>query len=474
MFRISIEKLCHLMQQKKIVKAAELARAAELHADTVYDMLKKPYHDCRLVTVQSLARALGGVSVEDLRWTPGPQQPTGPSVQPPPDRIDPGTSTHSFRDLIAFHTAEFHGRDFVFRGIRSFLKDRARRSGYYVIQGEPGVGKSALLAKWIDDHSDCLAFFNIAAEGLNTPREFLRHICCQLICKFELPYTALADDFDRSGFFLSMLLQEAAGRLPPGARLVIAVDALDEVKMPAEHEATNVLFLPHHLPENVYFVVTTRPYVDSRLRVADSEPFMIEASSEENLRDAASYVRARWHEAGIHAWARRNRVTKAAYVDALLHKSQGNFMYLRHVLTAMSRGQFIDDGLADLPQGLTDYYRAHWATMRRKAGAAFDDLYQPVLCLLAACSRPVSLQRLAEWTGRREGDVLRALKQWWEFLDEPTARKQKLYRLYHATFREFLEREVEPGLERYHEIITVRTLQKASGSIDAPLRDGRS
>lgn len=45
----------------------------------------------------------------------------------------------------------------------------------------------------------------------------------------------------------------------PAPKLVITVDALDEVDLKSQTEGANVLYLPASLPNGVYFIVTKRP-----------------------------------------------------------------------------------------------------------------------------------------------------------------------------------------------------------------------
>jgi hypothetical protein len=113
-------------------------------------------------------------------------------------------------------------------------------SGYSIIEGDPGVGKSAILATFVR-RSGCVAHFNVRAQGVNTAALFLASVCAQLIARFGLPYTALPPEATQNGQFLAKLLTESAAKLSRAESLVIAVDALDEVDMGAQHG--NILFL---------------------------------------------------------------------------------------------------------------------------------------------------------------------------------------------------------------------------------------
>jgi len=61
-------------------------------------------------------------------------------------------------------TRGFVGREFVFRKIKSFINKEV--SGYFFIVGDPGEGKSAIIAKYVLK-TRCVAHFNVKAQGIS-------------------------------------------------------------------------------------------------------------------------------------------------------------------------------------------------------------------------------------------------------------------------------------------------------------------
>ena len=96
----------------------------------------------------------------------------------------------------------------------------------------------------------------------------------------------------------------------------------------------------------------------------------------------------------------------------LLAKSEGNFMYLRHVLPAIEAGTYLHGGDDELPQGLTDYYERHWRQMREIDEAAWVRAHQRVLPILAMARQPVSAAQISFWTGLERSHVLAVLRAW--------------------------------------------------------------
>src|SRR5262245_46004334 len=106
--------------------------------------------------------------------------------------------TAALQGLIADKTEGFVGREYVFAAIDSFLASQP--SGYFVVEGDPGVGKSAILAEYVRRHG-CVAHFNVRSQGVNRADQFLASVCAQVIARYELPYPALPPDATRDGAF---------------------------------------------------------------------------------------------------------------------------------------------------------------------------------------------------------------------------------------------------------------------------------
>ena len=195
-----------------------------------------------------------------------------------------------FKTLIEDKTKWFVGRTYVFDAIQSFIGNNPK--GYFTIIGDPGQGKSAILAKYVQD-TGCIAHFNVQLQGINRADQFLESICRQLVIRYDLPYAPLPANAAQDGEFLSQLLEEVA-RKADGQPLVIAIDALDEVDS-ASYRDANILYLPPQLPDSVYFILTRRRkevpltlYVPTQsLSLLDKQ---YQADSEQDVR---TYIRNR-------------------------------------------------------------------------------------------------------------------------------------------------------------------------------------
>ena len=230
------------------------------------------------------------------------------------------------------------------------------------------MGKSSIVAKYVWEHkSPC--YFNILVERRNRPELFLKSIRRQLIDRYQLPNSEDAD--------LPTLLAQVAGKLTAGERLVIAIDALDEVE---QESGENLLHLPTTLPNNVYFLLTRRPFNLSQRRLAVSPGVPVK---ELDLRDS-DYVHFNQNDIkqyiqyvvinpdseykdALREWIQTRSITDTTFVEEVAKKSENNFMYLRYVLPAIAKGDYNDLSLKELPDGLLEYYQSHWVGMGMEA-----------------------------------------------------------------------------------------------------------
>lgn len=357
----------------------------------------------------------------------------------------------SFDALMKDKLQRFVGREFVFDALDDFLN--THDSGYFILRGAPGVGKSAFMAKLVNERG-YFHHFNIASQNIRSTRSFLENVVAQLIEHYDLPHKELPSRaFDDSGFLMQCLSEAVEKNGKPGEKIVIAIDALDEVNRQYLGASANILFLPPSLPDGVYVVATTRPLDDLPLQVAQQKILDFQEEKYEicNLEDITTYIenytKREKLEARLLTWG----VSQEQFVTGLREKSQGNFMYLYHVLPAIERGEFVHGRLDELPDGLIAYYQRHWRQMKAGNADEFDQVYEPIVCILGVAKEPVTVEQIANWTKLSQGKVKTSIRLWREFLEKELLEGVQLYRIYHASFQDFLKDQVD--LDRYHDMV---------------------
>lgn len=367
------------------------------------------------------------------------------------------SSSRSIRDqmrdftrYIEEKTRGFVGRQWVFSKVEHFMDDNPR--GYYFIIGDPGIGKSALAAQMVKQNG-YVHHFNILANGICRPLQFLKNVCAQLISTYELDYTALPPEAAEDAGFLEKLLEEVSNKLGPREQCVIIVDALDEAVRAGMPPGTNLLYLPRSLPDGVYIVVTMRDVKDIRPHVqCEHDELPIEADSSDNLTDIKDFLQAATVNPGIQEYIKNQKMKTQEFIAMMVQKSEGNFMYLRHVLPEIDKGAYKDRKLDNIPKGLENYYEDHWRRMRTQDETAWFEYKLPVIVALTAVHKPVSIDLIKHFSGVPSKRVRYVLQEWAQFLHaeqvEYEGGTQRRYSLYHSSFHEFIYRKEEVEEER--------------------------
>jgi hypothetical protein len=358
----------------------------------------------------------------------------------PSDIVDnwyPDTIPTEFTTVIADKTQIFCGRKFVFNAINQFIKDH--KSGYFTILGDAGMGKSAIAAKYIVDNPGTICFFNIRAEGRNRPDVFLRLIRQQLTQRFDLQNVENDN--------LSTLLTKASGKLADSEKLVIVIDALDEVD---QEDNGNLLNLPSYLPEKVYLILTRRPYNsdDKRLTLSPDTKYQeldLREYQKNSEDDVEKYIKdsleSGQYKDGLNNWIIQQRnLSVDNFIKTIAQKSENNFMYLRYVLEAIAKGFYKDEKLEGLPTGLQGYYESHWRIMGMTKKPLPKDKIK-IIYVMCALKSAVSREMIVEYSQQDDLTVQEVLEDWTQFLQEQKTYQPPRYRFYHESFRDFLQRQ---------------------------------
>ncbi|MEG4166482.1 MULTISPECIES: NACHT domain-containing protein [unclassified Microcoleus] len=354
-----------------------------------------------------------------------------------------------FRSLIEEKIRRFCGRGFVFETFEQFITENPH--GYFTIVGDAGMGKSSIVAKYVWEHkSPC--YFNILVERRNRPELFLKSIRRQLIDRYQLQNSEDAD--------LPTLLAQVAGKLTAGDRLVIAIDALDEVE---QEPGVNLLHLPKNLPNNVYFMLTRRPYsYDKKQLLVDVPVKELDLRDKEyvdfNQDDIKEYIRYAINTDPEYTdkltnWIKARNISDTTFVEQVANKSEKNFMYLRYVLPAIAKGDYNDLSLKQLPDGLQEYYQSHWVKMGMEAKPG--QLMEMVLYILLEIATPIPCEMISGIAEVDEYEVAQVLeKKWVEYLKKQNVDEEICYSIYHASFLDFLKgkREMNPTRPIFQEV----------------------
>ncbi len=355
------------------------------------------------------------------------------------DSFPIGSLETVFTDLIEEKTDGFVGREYILQEIKDSLASMPK--GIVTVAGDPGAGKSAILATFVK-RTGCIGYFNIRSEGIVRADQFLRFLCRQLIARYDLPYLSVPDNATRDGAFLHRLLAEASHKLPKGASLLIAVDALDEADQSSHSPGTNILFLPQSLPSNAYFIVsrrrTTVPWLTNEPHhLIDLGLLQYQDATRHDIK---TYIRNAALRPRLKEWLDRRAIKSDHFVEVMATKSENNFMYLWYVLPALEQGKYGDLSIDALPVGLEQYYEYHW-TFMGMTSSPLPRAKINIVYILSEVREPVSRELLSQMSSEDQVTVQEVLDDWQQFLHKDHAFRPARYSLYHGSFRDFLSRK---------------------------------
>jgi len=343
----------------------------------------------------------------------------------------------NFGEYIEDRTNGFVGRGFVFEAIDKFVNKN--ECGYFFIHGDPGIGKTSVLAQLVKDR-DWIHHFNVRALGINTTETFVKNICSQLIIDYELGYSILPAEISIDGRIFTEILQEVSGKLGPNEKMVIVVDALDEVESTSYRTGLNLLFLPSLLPRGIFVIASTRREAFAMRIECCCEDFNLDSDSKKNMSDIIAYLKQKLLNKEIQSYIKRCKLSRNTFVETMKDKSQGNFMYLHYVLPEIENGAYNDLDLGKIPVGLENYYEDHWRRMGMMIKQPPREKIK-IIYVLSEVLQPVSRQLLADFCKEDEITVQGVLDEWNQFLHRQEVEGVSRFSIYHNSFRDFLNRK---------------------------------
>lgn len=293
-----------------------------------------------------------------------------------------------------------------------FLDERDR--GYFAVEAEPGMGKSAFAA-WVKTREDAdAAHFVQNGAGAGRTANAVRSLGAQLITGWGLDDLA-PDEWlsDGSGEpeWLALVIERAAARRDeqrPGQHIVLVVDALEAVH---EYPPTEMPFgLPQRLPHGVYVVVTART---GQLRNTPADQtcrVTLPPDAPGNLKALGGFLRTRVREdAGLARALSTYGVTEDAFAAQILERSRGSWVYAHYVLESIGEDPPAVRTLPDLPEGLDAYYNERTLPLCLGPDGEQDARRIALLAALGAAGEPVDAGALCSLAGLDEPSLIDAL-----------------------------------------------------------------
>ncbi len=377
---------------------------------------------------------------------------------------DPGThdsrpaAPRTARDLIDFYDerarhGQFFGREAILAEMDAFLLDVHRTSGWLLVQGGPGLGKSALLSRWLGP-----------PDAPRWPHHFIRRgilgwdqparIAASLAAQVEARYPDLADPDAAQERRLGELLGRVSQKVlrPRGERLVLLVDGLDEA---SSDDGQNPLprFLPALLPTGVFVLCASRPdypNLNWLTKQPGLHPMDLDAPRWKQENEATCSAFWTYHGPLL------SPPLSAEFADEAAMRAQGNLLHAVKLLQWLETAPPQERVAARIPHGLRALLEEIWDRFLQMPTERRDRVLTGLGLLCAAREAlPLGvLEQVAGWADPLDkDDFLRAVRSF--LLEQPAHWEGRVaYRPYHESFREFIAEMLgEPAMRRHHNVL---------------------
>jgi hypothetical protein len=377
-----------------------------------------------------------------------------------------------FSDHIQQLASEFQGRSWVLDRINRWLQQKDQR--FFVLAGEPGVGKSAIAAHLIQTRTDIFAhhFCQLGVEETVHPSRVLRSLAAQLsqapyygdallntikstlsaevdinIDKIEdligkakskvkrveinhLKTSDIVNEFDillRAPLAALPQFYKDKGENPPELAIIV-IDGLDvAVTMEAgvqEDEDLATLFAAlaedESLPSWIRFIFTTRPDRRVLREFEPLKPYLIKERSKKNQADIHQYVNQRLSSTALQQQVRATPAAEA-WVEQLTERSQGNFRYIKSLLDDLEAGRCKLKDLSVIPLDLKNSYDMDFShrfpELEWRDSLSVTQRHNQILQALAETEHPLTEEQLATLTNIRSRQLRQDLWVLRQFFD---------------------------------------------------------
>ena len=368
---------------------------------------------------------------------------------------------------------KFVGRESLFREINDFVAANTQR--VLLIEGQPGRGKSALLAHFIAEQLPTgivpiYFFFEDGRDSIQT-RGWIRHFYASTLAKAGLTECDRGiEQVDPEALVrrLAVRLHEAA-EARPDLRLLLIIDAIDEAGTAKDHA---IALLGETLPQTVQILAAARPnhVKPNDLARTDARVLDLEQADQVNQHrnDGREYLRQQVRYGGLSL--------SESQLDEIGKLGDGNFLVLREICRDLPKDESQFDAylrnLADLRgKGIPlreELERRAWDRLQR-LGA--DELHhiQQTLGLLAISQERLPERVIKSVLKLRKADFQKVMQQAGEYIatatiqDADTTNSKddadedpeglQVHRLYHATFAELVRRELKDELPEIQRLL---------------------
>ncbi len=385
-------------------------------------------------------------SMAHHRWATDVTERLRAIIETSAEKIDiaapEGASTTSW-ELLQERSEDLVGRVTEELQLLEFIAERAR--GFLIVEGDPGIGKTALLARIVHDllgpksaygRSEDVGRFATHLQDARLQVAF--HLCGADKSSLELSaiMSSLINQLPARGAATTAVASDLANAAratveQTRGKLLLVIDGVDEAlvgRTDAERQSIlgALLFEGERLPSNVFVLLGTRRGAVPRLRDPEVPTLTLELSGlpEREIRRLLFRVVSKYDLEDRH-------------VEAVARVSAGNPLYIRMLAEDFSQGRLYLEDVDHLPLGIEGYFEK---LLLRFASNRQWPALRDTLLLLCVAHGPLTVAQIADIAQLPPASVEGAVDyELVALLSEgETPERVPTFQLFHAKFREFL------------------------------------
>ena len=347
------------------------------------------------------------------------------------------SGNNEFYQRIEELTETFKGRTFEREKLLQFVLNETK--GYCSIQGNPGIGKSALIAQFFKDLRA-----SEKAKNVNVVEYFIRRGTAQAQTEYLLNYLIKRTDelfpqgkeVRAEGKMVFEIQQQLFNKWrlwaehSNGKKLLFLIDGLDEGV-----ENNIVSYLPRENFQDILIIYGSRPgghkTIDelwATLPFESHSKIELSGLSKEDIRALIYEVSNKYDLEKDSEW-----------IEAVQKRSQGNPLYLKLLCDSIENGGIALNDVNALPSKIDEYYKA---ILLRYAQDPDGVALLAGLYTFAAAKDYLTMShlglmnQLGDATLERIGSTLKEV-----LYENPLTEDVLDYQLFHESFREYLVKE---------------------------------
>jgi tetratricopeptide (TPR) repeat protein len=363
-----------------------------------------------------------------------------------------------FSPEIARYTFNFTGREWIREIIDSWLITNSRQIIFSII-GDPGVGKSAIIA-WL---SQCqkdrvVAIYFCTSKNTRTldPFEFVASLVSQLHNQLESYAKAVEEkhpDMRRptpSAAFRELIVEPLKMiPCPSGGKKIILIDGMNESlthHLSADGSILRILRdQAEYLPSWLKIIITSQPVpeVMEEIRHPSFKQFFLDAHDSRNIHDIGLFIDKQLETEPLQMILLKATIKPEQLKHSLLEKNEWNFLCIDFALSNIESGD-MDPSRSDLfPPDLMAFYYDHFS--RTYPDSSFLEI-RPILEVLVAAREPLSSEEIGSYLGFNPEIVEERLQKISPYYRK---RENSKYHSSHPSFIAWLRQDVKQPSTRF-------------------------